>query len=89
MTMKAVGPIVALAGWLVACSGSSDAPRPLAPSSVDDPGGSGILEIQRDDDGDGIDNDNDRCPLASDTSNDPYRDGCPDGQDAGVPPPLE
>jgi len=74
---------------LAACGGNRDAPRPIAPSPT--LGGQqsegGIEHMQNDDDGDGIANDHDGCPLAREAWDDPVRDGCPDQSvDAGVPP---
>ena len=85
--MTRIGAALLLA--LAACSGSSDAPRPIGPSPVidDSPDSVDIGHVQDDDDGDGIQNDHDNCPLAREDWDDPVRDGCPDrGQDAGVAP---
>jgi hypothetical protein len=73
---------------LAACGGSADAPRPIAPSTIEEPSSESPLMVS-DDDGDGLPNPDDGCPLASAPHGD--SDGCPDGPapDAGassIPP---
>jgi hypothetical protein len=75
---------------IAACGpGSHDAPRPIAPY----PAAAGDFDREsndlstptNDDDNDGIQNEQDGCPLAAEKWDDPVKDGCPSGSpDAGV-----
>jgi hypothetical protein len=73
--------------FVAGCGGSMDAPRPIADSPViDDNEEPGLANTPADDDGDGVPNDADLCPLARESYNPSNPDGCPDtpGADAGV-----
>lgn len=79
--------IRALLVLAAACSGSQDAPRPIgeSPAGADPEGG--MNRVYSDDDGDGIPNDHDGCPLAreDEAAQGLDRDGCPDApRDAGT-----
>lgn len=75
---------------LAACSGSQDAPRPVADPPAIREADQSSWETEPDDDGDGVPNDADGCPLAAESYGDPHRDGCPDGPapDAGAAKPF-
>jgi len=74
-----------IAFFLVGCSGSQDAPRPISDSPVLDQKEPGMANMQPDDDGDGVPNEADLCPLAREDYTTKNPDGCPDtpGKDAG------
>jgi hypothetical protein len=76
---------LALLVLLAACAGSRDAPRPIGPNPL---GQQQVNDVppMNDDDGDGIPNEMDRCPEASEKITDPVRDGCPTFPDAGIEP---
>lgn len=71
---------------LAACGGSQDAPRPIADSPQLDEQDPGTTAMPPDDDGDGVPNEADLCPLAREDYSPSNADGCPDspGRDAGV-----
>lgn len=75
---------------LAACSGSQDAPRPLADPPAIREADQSTWETKGDDDGDGVPNDADGCPLAAEKYSDPNRDGCPEDAppDAGATKPF-
>jgi hypothetical protein len=72
--------------FLAGCSGSQDAPRPIADSPQLDEQDPASTHMPPDDDGDGVPNDNDLCPLAREPYTPSSPDGCPDGPapDAGA-----
>jgi hypothetical protein len=77
--------------FVAACAGSSDAPRPIGPSPVDEYNktSGNPTAVMDDDDNDGIPNEADKCPLAYEPYNDPPpRDGCPRLWDAGITSPV-
>jgi hypothetical protein len=76
---------IALLLVLSACAGGRDAPRPIGPSPMERVQVNDVPPMN-DDDGDGIPNDMDKCPEASERFTDPVRDGCPTSVDAGIQP---
>ena len=72
--------------FLAGCGGSQDAPRPIDDAPQLREQGPGSAEMPPDDDGDGVPNEADMCPLAREDYNASNPDGCPDstGLDAGV-----
>ena len=85
--MRGCGMRIALVAFFLAgCGGAQDAPRPIDDSPVLRDEESGTARMPPDDDGDGVPNDADGCPLAREDYNASNGDGCPDtpGADAGV-----
>lgn len=77
---------LALGLVLAGCGGSQDAPRPIDDAPVLREQQPSTTQMPPDDDGDGIPNEADLCPLAREDYTPSNADGCPDapGRDAGV-----
>ena len=64
--------------FVAACGGSQDAPRPIADAPMMEEPEPSTNEMPPDDDGDGVPNEADLCPLAREDYNPTNPDGCPD-----------